>query len=276
MQFLPAAPTVVRVPLWERFEWLRHGFSTRTAGVSTVYGVDDLNLGFTQHDTPAAVRENRQRFADAVGGVAGLPLVAVRQVHGTAIKIVEQAESGLHDHEGRAVFEADGLMTADPDVLLGIQAADCVPVLVADTQQRIVAAFHAGWRGTVSGIVEQGISRMRSQFGSSPHALLAAIGPSIGSCCYTVGEEVQSSFEQAFPGYAPKLFTRRVTGLHLDLAEANRRQLLAAGLTPEAVTVVGECTACTRLPDGRRKYFSHRAENGFTGRAMGAIGIVDP
>jgi YfiH family protein len=166
-------------------------------------------------------------------------------------------------------------MSAASGILLGIQVADCVPVLVADTRQRVVAAFHAGWRGTVSGIVRDGVAKMRSQFGSKPEDLIGAVGPSIGGCCYTVGEEVREKFHEAYP-YAPELFDARDTGLHLDLAEANRRQLLAAGLASGTMTVVGECTACTRLPDGRRKYFSHRAENGFTGRAMGMIGIVNP
>jgi YfiH family protein len=264
---------IVQIALWDRFEWLRHGFSTRVGGVSRVYGGNDLNLGFTKDDSPEAVRENRRRFAEAVSGVAGLPIVAVRQVHGTEVRLVVEGEPGWTDAEGRATVEADGLMTAASGVLLGVQAADCVPVLVADTRLRVVAAFHAGWRGTVSGIVEKGVAQMQAQFGSKAEDLVGAVGPSIGACCYTVGDEVRERFHEAY-AYAAELFAMRETGLHLNLHEANRRQLLSAGLGPDAIAVVGECTACTRLGDNRRKYFSHRAEDGFTGRAMGVIGIV--
>jgi len=264
---------LVRVAGWDRYSWLRHGFSTRSGGVSKIYGGEDLNLGFTRDDVPEAVRENRRRLAEAVGGVAGLPLVAVRQVHGAVVKVVNEGETGWSDTEGRAVLEADGLLTAAPDVLLGVQAADCVPVLVADTRLRVVGAFHAGWRGTVAGIVQKGVAQMQSQFGSKPEDLIGAVGPAIGACCYTVGEEVHGQFHQAYR-YAAELFTERESGLRVDLREANQRQLCDAGLAASAIAVVGECTGCTRLGDGRRKYFSHRAEHGFTGRAMGIIGIV--
>jgi len=200
--------------------------------------------------------------------------------------------------DGRAVLRGDALMTRQRGLLLGIQTADCVPVLIADTKTRAVAAFHAGWRGTLARIVERGVGTMRLEFGSQPKNLIAAIGPAIGACCYSVGEEVRHEFESQF-AYAPELFsevydsdpvrdkypmlflTARAPGhsnigpqIHLDLHEANRRQLLDAGVRAKAITVVGECTACARLRDGRRKYFSHRAEHGFTGRMLSAIGVV--
>ena len=264
---------VVRVPGWERYGWMRHGFSTRAGGVSEGYGGGALNLGFTQDDDAGAVRENRRRFVHAVAGQVW-PLAAVRQVHGTAVKVVARGEAGLADAAGRALVEADGLMTADAGWLLGVQAADCVPVLVADVRQRVVAAFHAGWRGTVQRIVERGIEQMRQEFGCEPADLVAAVGPAIGSCCYAVGEQVYAEFGANF-GYAAELFSKRKEGLYLDLAAANRRQLVDTGLRPEAVTVVGECTGCARTTPGERKYFSHRMEGGSTGRAMGAIGIAD-
>ena len=122
-------------------------------------------------------------------------------------------------------------------------------------------------------IVEHGIGTMREVYGSRPEDMVAAVGPSIGSCCYTVGEEVRSGFGSQF-GYADALF--RTTGdgqMRLDLWEANRRQLLDAGVRAESITVMGECTACTSSR-GERKYFSHRAEHGFTGRMMSVIGVV--
>jgi copper oxidase (laccase) domain-containing protein len=140
---------------------------------------------------------------------------------------------------------------------------------------------------------------MRLEFGSRSNDLIAAIGPAIGPCCFAVGEEVRAEFESQF-GYAgdlssevfdadpvrdkyPMLFlTARAPGhsnlgpqVHMDLWEANRRQLIDAGLKAKAISVVGECTACARLKDGRRKYFSHRAEHGYTGRMLSVIGVVE-
>jgi len=188
--------------------------------------------------------------------------------------------------------KADGLMTDEPGLLVGVQTADCIPILVADRKRRAVAAFHAGWRGTVKRIVESGVGRMRLAFGSRPEDLIAAIGPGIGPCCYAVGDEVLSSFESQF-AYAPELFrevcdsdpvrakypmlflTQRAPGhseigpsLHLDLVEANRRQLLAAGLKPRAIKVIGGCTSCQ--PE---LFFSHRASQGRAGRMLSLIGI---
>jgi hypothetical protein len=190
------------------------------------------------------------------------------------------------------------MMTNVPGVMLGVQVADCVPVLVADVKRRAVAAFHAGWRGTLGRIVERGIGRMRLRYGSRPEDLIAVVGPAIGPCCYSVGEEVRFEFESQF-AYAPKLFsevydsdpvrdkypllflTARAPGhsnigpqIHLDLWEANRRQLMDAGLKAKRITVVGECTACARA-GGRLKYFSHRGESGFAGRMMGVVGVAD-
>jgi copper oxidase (laccase) domain-containing protein len=115
---------------------------------------------------------------------------------------------------------------------------------------------------------------MAREFGSKPEDLIAAVGPSIGPCCFEVGEEVQAEFERAFP-YAGQLFPEAAGGKpRVDLWEANRRQLLAAGLTPKAITVVGECTVCSRTDAGRRKFFSHRAEQGVTGRMLNVIGVI--
>jgi YfiH family protein len=179
----------------------------------------------------------------------------------------------LSTPEGRAVLEGDGLMTQASGVMLGVQTADCVPVLLADTRTRAVAAFHAGWRGTLARIVERGAGRMRQEFGSRPEDLIAAIGPAIRPCCFAVGEETRSAFTAAF-SYAPELFHYAGTQLYADLHEANRRQLLAAGVAAETIHIVAECTACSRMPDGRRKYFSHRAERGRTGRMLSVIGSL--
>jgi hypothetical protein len=279
------------VPRWEKFHWLWHGFSTRRGGESRAYCPDDapgeLNLGFTAEDSRETVARNRQLLAEALTGNRATPLVTLRQIHSSVLVL-----AGIQDAAREWPWKADGLMTDRPGLLLAVQTADCIPVLVADRKRRAVAAFHAGWRGTVKRIVECGVGRMRLEFGSRPEDMVAAIGPGIGACCYAVGEEVLSSFDSQFV-YAHKLFrqvcstdpvrakypilflTQRAPGhssigpsLHLDLAEANRRQLLAAGLQARSIKLVGGCTSCQ--PE---LFFSHRASRGHAGRMMGAIGI---
>jgi YfiH family protein len=264
------------VPGWGNLDWLWHGFSTRRGGVSRVYlagneigpgelnlgelNPGELNLGFTAADTAENVRENRLRFVDAVSGSRETSLRTVRQVHSnrsmTAAEVARET-----------ILEADGLMTGLAGVLLGIQTADCIPVLVADPVRRAVAAFHAGWRGTVARIVELGVGRMMEEFGSDPADLIAAIGPGIGVCCYTVGEEVQAQFDANF-SYAEELFLPAEGAFCLNLVEANRRQLMAAGLRPDAIATVGGCTSCQP-----QLFYSHRASGGHAGRMMAAIGI---
>ena len=297
----------VRAPGWLHCAWLRHGFSTRAGGVSTIYdsggGNGSLNLGWTQQDDAANVAENRRRFmAEIAGGPA--QAVTLRQFHSAMLRIVEPEDldhpARLQTADGRAVLRGDGMMTDVPGVFLGIQTADCVPVLVADVRRRAVAAFHAGWRGTLARIVERGIGAMRLRYGSRPEDLIAVVGPSIGPCCYSVGEEVRFEFESQF-AYARELFgeifdsdpvrdkypllflTARAPGhsnigpqIHLNLWQANRRQLLDAGIPARHITVIGECTACAGLGTvAGRKYFSHRAESGFTGRMMAVIGVAN-
>jgi YfiH family protein len=295
---------VVKAPAFAEIDWLLHGFSTRMGGTTTVYRPEtasqagqagpekrygkpagkhpgDLNLGFTSSDNPEHVTINRQRFFSAVSGNAEIPTITLSQIHSSMVRKVGSQDAGV-----RAAHKADGMMTNEPGLLLAIQTADCIPVLIADTKKRAVAGFHAGWRGTVKRIVENGVGRMRIEFGSRPEDLVAAIGPGIGSCCYAVGEEVRDEFTSQF-SYAEELFsevfdsdpvkekypllfmTARAPGhsnlgpsLHLDLWEANRRQLL------DAISVVGECTGCQT-----DRYFSYRAEKGFTGRMFSVIGI---
>ncbi|MGC1460859.1 MAG: peptidoglycan editing factor PgeF [Terracidiphilus sp.] len=276
---------------WEKIPWLWHGFSTRRGGLSRAYCADDakseLNLGFTDHDARDNVTRNRRLLAEAVTGSFATPLVAIRQFHSNVVH-----RASVPDGARERPWKADGLIADEPGLLLGIQTADCIPVLVADRKRRVVAAFHAGWRGTVKRIVEQGIGRMRLEFGSRPVDLIAAIGPGVGACCYAVGEEVFSEFESQFQ-YARELFhevysadvvrtkypmlflTQRAPGhspigpsLHLDLVEANRRQLLAAGLKARAIQAIGGCTSCDQ-----ELFFSHRASRGHAGRMMAVIGI---
>lgn len=282
-------PHWLSVPGWEKYDWLWHGFSTRQGGVSTAYAVEDapgeMNLGFTADDSRENVEENRHRIAKALTGSRKTPIRTVRQFHSSLVVIGPNCDS-VHPQK------ADGAITTEQGYLLAILTADCIPVIVADKKRRVVAAFHAGWRGTVKRIVELGVGRMRLEFGSNPKDLIAAIGPGVGACCYAVGEEVRSEFESQF-AYAADLFhevynsdpirkrypmlflTQRAPGhsdigpsTHLDLVEANRRQLLAAGIKPKAIQVIGGCTSCDR-----DLFFSHRSSHGRAGRMMSLIGL---
>ena len=271
---------VLRVEGWKRYEWLLHGFSTRGGGISQVYGGATLNLGWTKEDDPMSVAENRTRFLGAIRGERAAPvLVGVRQIHSSTVRVVRKAdgamEGTLQTEEGKAVLEGDGLITDMPGVLLGVGTADCVPVLVVDVTRRVVAAFHAGWRGTVARIVERGITMMREEYGSQAVDLVAAIGPSIGPCCYTVGAEVWSEFGRQFR-YAEELFVRPTDsgGVRLNLWEANLRQLLDAGVEETSIAMLRECTACARNQSGGLRYFSHRAEHGIAGRMLNVVGVA--
>jgi YfiH family protein len=262
----------LRVPGWQNQDWLWHGFSTRRGGVSRAYlaevengeeGPDELNLGFTTADSPENVGENRCRFVEAVTARRETPLATVRQVHSN----VTVGVSGDSVTGRGAISEADGMITSQAGLLIGIQTADCIPVLVADRRKRVVGAFHAGWRGTVQRIVELGVGRMVREFGSDPADMIAAIGPGIGACCYTVGDEVRKEFAANF-SYAAVLFVQNEKELRLNLIEANRRQLLAAGLPAESIATVGGCTGCQS-----ELFYSHRISGGHAGRMMAVIGI---
>ena len=279
---------VLRADAFAELPWLVHGFSTRTGGNSTCYGGKSLNLGVTSHDTHQHVEGNRQLFLRALGALnsdgSAWRLAQDRQIHSSIIHRI--------DGTPRHVPTGDGMITAVPGLLLAVKTADCVPVLIADVERRVVGAFHAGWRGTVSRIAEKGVGEMRRTFGSDPGDLRAAIGPCIRKCCYSVGPEVKAEFDSQF-SYAAELFeevfdskaihvrysllflNQRAPGygdrgpeIHLDLVSANKRQLQDAGVHGENISVVDGCTACDT-----KCFFSHRAEFGKTGRMMAAVGI---
>jgi len=231
--------------------------STRIGGKSAVYGGADLNLGFTAADARETVEQNRQLALEALNTEG--TLATSRQVHGCEVIALTVA--------GLMPVEADGMMTDRTGIVLGIQVADCAPLLLADTRQRVVTALHAGWRGTIAEIATKGIGRMAEEFGTRPKDVIAAVGPSIGPCCYMVGDEL---IERV--GWRSGLLERRDGAVYFDLWEANRRQLEAAGAG--RISLLKLCTACARTADGRRRFFSHRAEAGFTGRAMGLIARV--
>jgi len=264
------SPEYLAIPGWAQENWLVHGFSTRLGGLSrlTPSSKGDLNLGYIADDDPDTVASNRRQFLAEVWRNTELScnpdLVTLKQMHSGLSRRVGRADAGT-----RAQLWGDGLMTDEPGVLLGIQTADCLPILIADPICRAVAAFHAGWRGTLKGIVEQGIEAMRTEFGSDPRNMTAAIGPGIGDCCFAVGPEVEGLFRAKY-SYAAQLFVSQ-SPLRMNLREANRQQLLSAGLLPENIHSLDMCTSCTV-----DRFFSYRAERGKTGRMMAVIGLRSP
>ena len=296
--------TVLRAKHLSQLSWLVHGFSTRGGGSSRAYGKGELNLGFTKDDSRATVERNRAAFVRELGAVTGKrrksktapsrsinspwPLVTLHQIHSDIIRCVDS----VPDLTRGEPLSGDGLITATPGLLLAIQTADCLPVILVDAKRHVVGVFHAGWRGTVQRIVEKGVGEMHRCFGSRPRDLKAAIGPGIQGCCYEVGEEVRTKFESQFDYGAsvfrevkdsdpvrekyPLLFlTARAPGhgelpnkIFLDLVEANRQQLLAAGVPKKSIEASPLCTHCH--PE---LLFSYRAEKGKTGRMMGVAGI---
>jgi YfiH family protein len=290
---------VLEAPPLVRLGWLVHGFSTRPGGTSEIAAahaesarrtgkasVRVLNLGVTDWDSRERVFENRKKFFHAIGADR-FRVVTLRQIHSD---IVHRVDSPLSANEPP---QGDALFTREPGFLLAVQTADCIPILLADTKQRAVAAIHAGWRGTLRRIAAKTLGRMQMEFGTRPEDVIAALGPGIGRCCYEVGSEVVRDFHAQFPNardWFDGPFDALASGendpnwlpwltmmppghppppprVQLDLIAANRAILNDAGVAPERISSSDYCTACrTDL------FFSYRRE-GSTGRLMAAIGI---
>jgi YfiH family protein len=234
-----------------------HVFTTRLGGVSAP-PFDTLNLGRGVGDAPEAVAENRARAARALERDLEAHVEAA-QVHGREVVVVSRA------HRGQTLPGADGLITVDPAVMLAIHCADCVPILLSDFRRHVVAAVHTGWRGTAAGAVVAAVVAMTAVFGSDPGDITAAIGPSIGPCCYEVDAPVVERL-RAWPWHTEVLAPSRRRGhWMLDLWEANRRQLVEAGVPTSAITTAGLCTA-----HHPALLFSHRRD-GATGRMAALI-----
>jgi purine-nucleoside/S-methyl-5'-thioadenosine phosphorylase / adenosine deaminase len=276
----PRGVRILQVPALAKLAWLVHGFSTKPGGVSDQNGERVLNLSFTDWDTKDNVFENRRRFQSALGA-SDLQLVSLKQIHSDVIHLFDAAPT--------QPCQGDASVSNRPGLLLGVQTADCVPILLVDPKKRAIAAIHAGWRGTLQRIVVKAIGQLQMQFKSKPADLLAAVGPSIGGCCYEVGTEVATQFLSQF-AEAPEWFDEFRTGdepnpvqwlnmmppghqpppknVLLDLRKANRAQLLGAGLRDSNIFVSDLCTACRR-----DLLFSYRKEGPQSGRLLSVIGI---
>jgi YfiH family protein len=265
---------ILQAGVLKKLPWLVHGFSTR--------------IGFAAWDTPSAVAANRTKLLGALG-VANMPLATLRQVHSDVAHVICESSAA----RGADSPAGDAAICRDPSISISVQTADCVPILMADTRQRVVAAVHAGWRGTLARIAVKTLGRMKQEFGTRPQDVVAALGPAIGRCCYEVGPEVALKFSSQFataeewfdgqfapqaegelqhwlpwltmmpPGHQPEPDRAK-----LDLRAANRWQLIAAGVSPQNIAVSTLCTRCRA-----DLFFSYRREGSGTGRLIALIGI---
>ncbi|MFN7955819.1 MAG: peptidoglycan editing factor PgeF [bacterium] len=239
---------------------VRHGFSTRVANDPASAEPFDLRL---RPEHPARSQRMRERFLEAVG-LEGAALVTLGQTHED--RIYDVADDRPLPTEPPQGFDA--VVTARADVAVAIGTADCLPILLADVHGRAVGAVHAGWRSAALGLPALTVRRLIDGFDVKTRELRAALGPSIGSCCFEVGEEVVEGLAARIP--EPAQWVVRAPGRkpHVDLARACTLALIEAGLAPEAIECVPGCTRC----DARR-FFSFRREGAATGRQLAVVGL---
>ena len=244
-----------------------HGFSTRLGGVSEGMW-ESLNLGVGRGDDPDHVRENYRRFFAAAGVKAGKSAMT-NQVHGGVVRTVTTAD--LHDNPcDKAGYEADGLMTDLPGVALIVYSADCIPILFYDPVRRVIAAVHAGWRGTAAGIATAAVQRMEAVYGCERGDILAAIGPGIGPDCFETHEDVPNAMTAALSTAVLQHIKIKENGkFAIDLKNINAMRLVQAGLEEDHIAVSPLCTSCR--PD---LFWSHRKQGTSRGSMAAAIQLL--
>lgn len=231
---------------------IRHAFFTKIGGVSQ--GVFE-SLNFAEgigeiKDSEENVMQNYEIAAN-VFGLHKSDVCRTYQTHTSLVILADEEMRGVGTVKPKFDFGVDGLVTVEKDLLLSVRTADCVPVLLCDTEKKVCAAVHAGWRGTVGGITKNAVELMVGQ-GAKRENILAAIGPCIAKCCYEVGTEVREEFVSVNPGYSA-FFTSNSEKFMLDLNLANKTILIEAGIRPTNISVAEICTKCNS-----DKFFSHR------------------
>jgi YfiH family protein len=243
------------------FELLRscdgiaHAVSTRT---ETQEAGTMFDLGWSPGEAPAPVRRRISAVCGALhvdpGGVC-----CACQVHGSSVYCVEDLPHADPAAPCSVCGEYDALITDRPGITLLIRVADCVPIVLYDPVRRVVAALHAGWKGTVANIAAATVARMGMRYGCRARDICAGIGPSIGPCCFEVGSDVSEQFRKA--SFGDMCLPADSGGIRVDLPGANRAALLRSGLLPHNIEMAGYCTACNL-----DVFFSYRGEKGNTGR----------
>lgn len=256
-------------PVLSGIQGIRHAFSTRYGGISAG-DLSSMNLGFAREKDPETVRENYRLLGEAVG-FNEQQTIWTSQTHTTNVRRVTKAETGCGLFRERPYQDVDGLITNESGCVLVCFMADCVPVLLADPKKHAVGCIHSGWRGTVHNIENSVIEELHKAYDSDPSDLYAAIGPSICSDCYEVGEEVMQAFAQAYPEkYHSQLFRPgRESHFQLDLWSAVRINLIEAGVPAGHIGVTDICTRCNS-----NHLYSHRAHGLARGSLAGLIELV--
>jgi YfiH family protein len=245
-----------------------NGFSTRIGGTSPM-PENALNLAGFNEDTAENILENRRRFLKLFAG--HWALAGCWQVHGSDIRLVNNFKEAkpAEDSHGDTIY-CDAIVSNAPGVLAGVKTADCVPLLIGDPKTGSFAAVHAGWRGTLAEVATKAIARMTDEYKTRARDVRVAIGPAAGSCCYEVGLDVIGAFRGSFPAHDHLFTETRADHACIDLLQANRGQLIAAGVDPDRIHIAPLCTMCrTDL------FFSYRREKnvfGKVGRLMSVIG----
>lgn len=241
--------------------FVNHAFTTRLGGNSEGY-LSAMNLSFSRE-----ARETVEQNYDILSRAEGFckqRFTLTDQVHTDKIRIVGEAEAGMGMSKPTDIIGTDGLVTDLPETPLIAFIADCGGILLADRKHKAVSAVHSGWRGTLAQITQKALAAMRTAYGTDPKDIVAAIGPSIGPCCYEVGSEVRDEFIKAWQ--TDVMFTAGDNGKYLlDLWLANRMVLELAGVPAEQIFCCEECTMCHS-----DLYYSHRATQGKRGN-LGAI-----
>ncbi len=235
-------------------------------GVTMKNAAHPLSFSMALHtgETKETVIANRKTVERLFEKKQICHFVLANQTHSDHVHVVKEPETKGWESLESAVLDCDALVTNLKGVMLGILTADCVPVLLYDPVQKAVAVVHAGWKGTKANIVAKTIQTMQCEFGTEPKNMIAGIAPSIGQCCYEVGEEVASHFF-----HLPDVLNAKHNGKYmLDLPLANKMQLMQVGIAEENIEMSGICTACDV-----EHFFSYRKEGGCSGRFMSLIGM---
>ena len=234
---------------------LKHIFTTWYGGCSTG-PLSAMNMSPTR-ENPETVIKNYKKVCECEG-IDASKCVLSHQTHTNNIRIVTEVDAGKGLFLPSDIKDTDGLVTNVPGLPIVIFYADCVPVLLYDHNKKVVATVHAGWRGTVSNIAGNAVRVMKDHFASTPTDILAAIGPSIGQCCFETGEEARIEFESA--GLSDNIISKDGK-TYINLQESNKQFLINAGLNEENISISGLCTKC-RCDE----FFSHRGCGSDTGR----------
>lgn len=246
------------VPSFSATGLVKHGFSSRLGGVSTG-ACSSLNLGFKRKDQSENVRKNFEIICNALGIETG-QMVFASQAHKDRVTVVDEKDRGKGFSRATDITDTDGLITDRSGVALVTFHADCVPLFFLDPINKVIGLAHAGWRGTVAKVGAKTVAAMVDKFNTDPGDCLAAIGPSIGQCCFEVDKPVADEFREAYPGYGNQLIGQKGEKFHIDLWMANKLQLIESGVREENITTAMQCTSCNK-----DIYFSHRGDQGQTG-----------